>query len=185
MLEKILQWDREALIYLNGFGIEKYDGFWLIVTDFRTWIPLFIALILLIFLKYSRRDAVLVLLSYLIMLLLLAATIFLTKDWIGRLRPNNDQGLNLLIRIVHMPSDFSFFSGHSTISFGITTLTVLLLGKKFAWINLIWIYPLLFSFSRIYLGVHFPSDILVGALVGVFFAWAVYRMLKKFKSNSG
>lgn len=185
MLEKILQWDRETFIYLNGLGIEKYDGFWLTVTDFRTWAPLFIALILLIFWKNSRREAVTMLLTYFIMLSLLAATIFLTKEWIGRLRPNNDEGVNLLIRIVHAPSDFSFFSGHSAISFGIATMTVLLLGKKFAWIHLIWIYPILFSFSRIYLGVHFPSDVLVGALVGMFFAWAFYRLYKKFKPELG
>ena len=181
MLEQILEWDREVFVYLNNLGLTEYDGFWLVVTDFRTWIPLFIALILVIFWKNSRREAVWMLLSFIPMLLLLQLAISITKASVERLRPNNAPELEPLIRVVHDPSSFSFFSGHAAVSFGIASLVVLFLRKKVAWIQLVWIYPILFAYSRIYLGVHYPVDILVGGLVGMFFAWVFYRMYKKFK----
>ena len=121
-------------------------------------------------------------LSYISMLIILSITITAVKEGVGRLRPNNDEAINLLIRIVHQPSSFSFFSGHAASSFSIATLAVLFLRKKFKWINLIWIFPLLFSFSRIYLGVHYPLDIMAGALVGVIFAWIFYRMHQKLRA---
>ncbi|MFK7812911.1 MAG: phosphatase PAP2 family protein [Maribacter sp.] len=180
MFEKLLEWDRDSLIYLNSLGIEEYDLFWLTVTKFPTWIPLFLLIIFLLFWKNSRKEGFWMLLSYVSMLMLLSATIFLTKEYVGRLRPNNDETINLLIRIVHQSSNYSFFSGHAASSFSIATITVLFLRKKILLIHVVWIYPILFSFSRIYVGVHYPTDIIVGAFIGMFFAWLFYRMNQKF-----
>jgi len=182
MLEEILKLDREIFIYLNNMGIDEYDGFWLIITKFPTWIPLFLAIVILLFWKNTVQQALWMILSYISMLSMLYLTISLVKYNVGRLRPNNDEAINTLIRIVHQPNDFSFFSGHAATSFCIATMAVLLLRKKFKWVHLIWIYPLLFSFSRIYLGVHYPTDIVVGALVGVLFAYVFYGMYTKFKA---
>lgn len=182
MLEKLLEWDRETFIYLNNLGIEEYDSFWLTITKFPTWIPLFVLIIVLLFWKNSKKEAFWMLLSYVSMLTVLSMAIFLTKQFVGRLRPNNDETINLLIRIVHQAGDYSFFSGHAASSFSIATLTVLFLQKKFRWIHLVWIYPILFSFSRIYVGVHYPTDIIVGTLVGMLFAWLFCRMHQKFRA---
>ncbi|MBM1108050.1 phosphatase PAP2 family protein [Aurantibacter crassamenti] len=182
MLEKLLDWDREIFIFLNNLGTDSHDVFWQTITKFPPWIPLYLILIALLFWKSSFKEGVWMLLSYVSMLVILQPTIYTTKHFVGRLRPNNNESINQLIRIVHEPSNFSFFSGHAAFSFSIATLAVLFLRKKTRFIHFVWLYPILFSSSRIYLGVHYPSDILVGALVGVLFAFVFYRMHQKFKA---
>lgn len=182
MLEKLVQWDREAFIYLNNMGVDQYDGFWSAITSFSNWTPFFLLLIFLLFFRNHREQGFWMLLAFSSMLTVLTIVIFTTKELVGRLRPNNDETINSLIRIVQQPTDYSFFSGHAASSFSIATLAVLFLRKRFGFIHLIWLYPLLFSFSRIYLGVHYPSDIIVGTLVGMLLAFIFYKLHQKFRA---
>ncbi len=182
MLERLRQWDREFLIYLNGLGVEQYDVFWSVVTKFGTWTPLFLLIVFLLFWKDNLKNAVWSLLFYVLMILAVGFAIDTVKNWVGRLRPNNDTEINQLIRILHTPHDFSFFSGHAASSFSIATMAVLLLRSRYPWIYILFLWPLLFSFSRIYLGVHYPFDILVGALVGVGFAFLFDNLRRRIKA---
>ncbi|WP_299801340.1 phosphatase PAP2 family protein [Maribacter sp. Asnod2-G09] len=176
MLDKILQWDRDAFVYLNSLGIEQYDIFWSTVTKFPPWLPLFAFIIILFFVKFSKREAIAMILTLLVMVVFVGTLTDLTKNVVARLRPNNDEELNTLIRILRSPSGFSFFSGHASSSFSVITLTVLFLRRKFKWVYLFYIWPILFAMSRVYVGVHFPIDLIVGALVGIVSAWLFYRL---------
>ncbi|MEH6513034.1 MAG: phosphatase PAP2 family protein [Maribacter arcticus] len=175
MLDKILQWDRETFVYLNSLGIKQYDMFWSIVTKFPPWIPLFVLIITLFFIKSSKREALFMILTLLAMVLFVSTLTDLTKNVVARLRPNNDEEINTLIRILKSPSGFSFFSGHASSSFSVITFVVLFLRHHFKWVYLFYIWPILFAISRIYVGVHFPLDIIIGALVGIFSAWMFYK----------
>ncbi len=174
MLKRILDWDRETFIFLNGLGIERFDLFWSTVTNITTWIPLFILFFYLLYRKYPRRESLLMTLTIVLVLSFIVLSMTITKDWVARLRPNNDPDVNTLIRILKSPTNFSFFSGHAASSFGITTIMFLFLRKKVRWAWLFYIWPLLFAFSRIYVGVHYPVDILVGTFVGLFYAFLFY-----------
>lgn len=176
MLDDILQWDRDTFVYLNRLGIEQYDAFWSTVTKFPPWIPLFALIVFLFFFKFPKREAITMILTILVMAAFVATITHLTKHVVARLRPNNDEELNTLIRILRSPSGFSFFSGHASSSFSIITLTVLFLRHKFKWVYLFYIWPLLFAMSRVYVGVHFPIDLMVGAAVGIVSAWLFYRL---------
>lgn len=176
MLDKILQWDREAFVYLNSLGIEQYDMFWSTVTKFPPWIPLFVLIISLFFIKFSKREALFMILTLLMMVFFVSTLTDLTKNVVARLRPNNDEEINTLIRILRSPSGFSFFSGHASSSFSVITFVVLFLRHHFKWIYLFYIWPILFAMSRIYVGVHFPIDLMVGASVGIFSAWMFYKL---------
>jgi len=99
---------------------------------------------------------------------------------VQRLRPNNNIAINTFIRIVKDPSSYSFFSGHSSSSFSITTLIVLFLRKKVKWSWVFYTWPLLFAYSRIYVGVHYPLDILVGTLVGISSGILFYKIYNRF-----
>lgn len=176
MLDKILQWDRETFVYLNSLGIEQYDMFWSTVTKFPPWIPLFVLIISLFFIKFSKREALFMILTLLMMVFFVSTLTDLTKNVVARLRPNNDEEINTLIRILRSPSGFSFFSGHASSSFSVITFVVLFLRRHFKWIYLFYIWPILFAMSRIYVGVHFPIDLMVGASVGIFSAWMFYKL---------
>ena len=176
MLEKLLEWDRDTFIYLNSLGIEKYDGFWSVVTSISTWIPLFLLFIVLLFLKNGRLEGLYKLLTVLIMVLFVLTVTDVTKEFVARLRPNNDEEINTLIRILKSPTDYSFFSGHAASSFSITLLIFLFLRTKVKWAALFFLWPILFAMSRIFVGVHFPIDILVGMFFGLFSAYLFYRL---------
>lgn len=182
MFEKLLEWDQQMLIYINNLGTEQFDSFWLTVTKFPTWIPLFLLISFLLIRNHSRKESFWIFLSFISMLLFVTAAIILTKENVGRLRPINDTEVSTVLRALTKPSDYSFFSGHAASSFSIIMLSVLYLRKKIKWAYLLFLWPLLFTFSRMYLGVHYPLDILVGSIVGVLFAAIFYRMHQKFKA---
>lgn len=180
MLEKMLKWDRDTFVYLNGLGIEKYDVFWATVTNISTWIPLFILFLVLFYLKFSKKEAFYQFLTVLGLAIFITVITHLTKISVARLRPNNTEEINTLIRILKTPTDYSFFSGHASSSFSITMLVFLFLRQKVKWAILFFIWPILFAMSRIYVGVHFPIDIIVGMVVGLLSGWLFYWLHQRF-----
>lgn len=176
MLDRLLEWDRDTFIYLNNLGIEQYDTFWSTVTKFPTWIPLLLLFGFLFFRKFTWRQALTIIATLFFMVFFVHTLTDLTKLVVARLRPNNNEEINTLIRILRGPTGFSFFSGHASVSFSITTFVVLFLRYFFKWSYLFFIWPVLFAMSRIYLGVHFPIDVIIGAMVGILSAWIFYKL---------
>jgi len=179
MLETFKQWDREIFIFLNSLDIGKFDAFWIFVTQIETWIPLFILFTFLILYYYRGRKGVTVVFFLLLSLGVTMVFTSVVKGYVARLRPNNVEALNELIRILQTPSSFSFFSGHASSNFSITTFVVLSLRQYSKWIYLSYLWPLVFVLSRIFVGVHYPSDIFVGALVGTSFAFLFHYLCQK------
>lgn len=179
MYETLKNWDRELFVWLNSLGIEDYDRFWIFATQISSWTPLFIVFfILLFYFKGWKKGAI----AVLFLILTFAVTIYFTnfiKDYIQRLRPNNVEALSTLIRILQKPENYSFFSGHASSSFSIVTFLCLALRAHSKWIYITYIWPLIFVMSRIYVGVHYPSDIVVGAFVGTCFAFVFYAIFKR------
>lgn len=160
---------------LNHLGSETYDAFWVTATQATTWIPLFLFFILLLFKKYPAKQAWLMIGNALLLLLVVLGITLATKEGIARLRPSENTQLKAVIRILSRPEGYSFFSGHASSSFSLTTLMVLYLRASFRWRYLFFVWPVFFASSRIYLGVHYPIDILVGALIGILTGLLFYR----------
>lgn len=179
MLETLKSWDRELFVFLNGLGIERFDRFWLFATLPQNWIPLFILFFILIFYYYRFKKGMIVAFFLLVTVVVTMLFTEMIKDYVARLRPNNVEAFGELIRILQKPSNYSFFSGHASSSFSIATFVVLILRKFTQWIYLVYLWPLIFVMSRIFIGVHYPSDIFVGALVGTIFAWIFYIFCSK------
>lgn len=180
MLEQLKEWDRELFIYLNSLGVERFDSFWVWVTQEENWIPLYIILFLLIIKAYPKKASLIVLGGYLSSFLITFGLTRLIKASVARIRPNNVTELQEVIRILQEPTYYSFVSGHTSTSMAISTFIVLVLRKHFKWIYFLYIWPFLFASSRIYVGVHYPADIAVGALLGVLVAYLVYLIVKKY-----
>ena len=188
MLDKLLEWDSEVFVYLNNLGIERYDTFWTVATEIRSWTFLFILFFALILMAYPKREALYRSMTVLLLLLAVLLLTDITKEFFERLRPNNNEQLQELIRILKKPESFSFFSGHAATSFAITTLIYLFLRKRLKWIWLLYLWPLIFSFSRIYVGVHYPFDILTGTVVGILLAFlfngGYYRFIAPYSGSA-
>ena len=180
MLDWLLEWDRETLVCLNNLGVEKYDAFWDTVTKYPPWIPLFLVFFLLIYRAFQWRQVIVLLLVLGAMILFVETLTHFTKLWVARVRPNNDEEIRSLIRVLRNPKNYSFFSGHASMSFSVTTFIYLSLRQRFRWTWIFYIWPFLFIVSRIYLGVHFPLDVIAGALVGIFTAWMFHTVYKSF-----
>ncbi len=178
MLEKILLLDKELLIYLNGLGSETFDGLWLFITKQTNWIPFFIFLLYLVYKKLGVKQSLIVLIFVAV---LVAATDQITnlfKYEFQRLRPCSDPAINTIIRVVKSSETFSFFSGHAANTMAVAAFLFLLLKKQYRYFWLIFLWPLIFAYSRIYLGLHYPIDIMCGYLCG----WITgYLMHKAFQ----
>ncbi|WP_432411678.1 phosphatase PAP2 family protein [Rasiella sp. SM2506] len=185
MLQTLKEWDRELFIWLNSLGIERFDGFWIFVTQIESWIPLFLFFFIIIFLKYGFKKGFIVIFFTILTFGVTITFTNLVKDYIARLRPNNVDALAEVIRILQKPTNFSFFSGHASSSFAVTTFVALAIRNYTKWIYLAFIWPLIFILSRIYVGVHYPSDLFVGALVGVIIAVLIYWICKKVLEKMG
>lgn len=167
MWEQLIQWDRELFIYLNGLGVQTYDAFWIFVTKIEHWIPWYLFIFVLFFVGYKRRQAITGILLSLVVVGFSLGITEIVKNVVSRIRPSNMPEITELSRVLQSPNSFSFFSGHAAVSVAVTTFVVLALRHQFKWIYVIYIWPLLFMTSRIYVGVHYPGDILIGSLVGI------------------
>ncbi|APZ46982.1 phosphatase PAP2 family protein [Polaribacter reichenbachii] len=180
MFDFIIQKDQELLIFFNSLGSEQWDPFWLAITKQFNWAPLFLFVIILIFKFFGWKRGSFVILSLIILVAFSDQFVNLIKNTIERLRPNNNPEINHIIRTFsYSPKGFSFVSGHATTSTFFSVFVILLLRDKFKYIYFILIFPLLFSFSRMYLGVHFPLDVTMGALIGFILANLYYLLFNK------
>ena len=179
MLEQLKEWDRELFIYLNGLGIESYDNFWITVTTIQNWIPLYITFFILYFVAFHWKKALFTSLFILATALSTYGFTNVVKNFFLRLRPNNQPEIADVIRILQTPDNYSFFSGHSAVSTAAALFLILSLKDKYPWIWVVLIWPLLFMLSRIYVGVHYPGDVLVGAAVGIIFAITFFMLYQR------
>jgi len=175
-INQLISIDKSVLIYLNNLGSPKWDGFWLFVTNQYNWIPLFVFMLFLIFKFYGLKNGLLILVLVALLVAFTDQFVNLIKHTFERLRPNNDPTVKNLIRIAYSPHSYSFVSGHATNSMANTVFIYLLLKKHFKQVWLFFVWPIVFAYSRIYLGVHYPIDILAGALLGAGLGFGFYKI---------
>jgi undecaprenyl-diphosphatase len=184
MIDQLMELDREIFLYLNGHHAPWLDPIMLFVTETLSWLPLHLFLLYLIF-KDHQKKGWFVLIGLVITIVLAdQVTSTLMKPYFARFRPSHEPTLQSLVHIVngYKGGKFGFASSHAANTFGVATFLFLLFGKTRRWIILLFLWAALVTYSRIYLGVHYPGDILVGGLVGMLSAVAgfwVYRWLKK------
>ncbi len=182
-LHFILQKDRELLIFLNSLGSENWDAFWKMVTNKLAWFPLFALLLYLIFKAYGLKKGLTILLIVAVAITFTDQFTNLIKNTFERIRPCNDPTIFDQLRVLHKSRDFSFFSGHASNSFTNSTLLFLLLRKYYKYMGLLFIWPILFAYSRVYLGVHYPLDIFTGMVFGIISGFVFYKITVKILSK--
>lgn len=176
MLEQIQSLDAQLLIYLNSLGSETFDGFWLFITKQTNWIPLFLLFLFVIYKKIGTKQTLYLLLFTTVLLTITNGVCDLFKHGFERLRPCNNPDINSIIRVVKTTKSFSFFSGHAANTMAVATFLYHAFKSRFKYMGLLFLWPLIFAYSRIYLGLHYPGDVLTGYFFGAVFGFLMYKI---------
>ena len=184
MIEEILKLDSKLFLYLNNLVTPEFDSFWTTLSKIEANILMYLFLICLFFYIQKIRPKFLNV-FYLIFVIALMITITdqganLFKDSFQRLRPCYNESIKDSIRLVkdNCGGKYGFFSAHASNSFSLAIFFGLLFKNRIRYIILITIvYASLISYSRIYLGVHFPIDIIIGSSFGLCVGFIMYSFV--------
>jgi len=180
MLEKILELDTSLFLFLNSLHSPIFDKIMWHISGKFEWIPLYLTIIFFIFKKFKLKGFVPLIFLILAISISDLISVNLFKDVFQRLRPSQTPELSNIIHLVnnYKGGKFGFVSSHAANSFAIATFTLLLFkNKKYTYFIIFW--AILVSYSRIYLGVHYPLDIICGALLGIIVAKILYLANQK------
>ena len=166
MMKEIIQKDQELLIFLNNLGTEFLDPIFMYITHQINWWPFFLLLIFLMLKKISWKEFGLLVLVLTLFFVFTDQSTNIVKKSVQRLRPVNDSDVLPYLRYLRGARDYSFFSGHASNSSGAMLIIFYILKRyyKYAWLVLL--FPLLFAYTRLYLALHYPLDILCGFVFG-------------------
>ncbi|QYA24056.1 phosphatase PAP2 family protein [Gramella sp. MT6] len=180
-MEKLAELDRELFLYLNNLGSENWDWMWIAISDKWMAIPLYALLLYLIFRKFGWKPT---LITMVVVALLITATDQLAnlfKHGFERPRPCRQEGVMEYARFVaERCGRFGYFSAHAANSTGVAVFLSLLFKKHYPKLFMfLLIWAIVVSYSRIYLGVHYPGDVITGMFIGAVFGY-LFQQLRKF-----
>ena len=178
MVEKILIYERDAFFALNGSDSAFLDRFMWIFTGKAVWLPLAFLILLVLIYKKNWRESLLILLAIVLVFTLCDQfASHVCKPVFTRFRPTHHPDFMDQVKTVfgYRGGLYGFISSHAANAFGFATLMALIMRDKlFGWTIFFW--AALTAYTRVYLGVHFISDIVPGAISGVFFGYLVYKL---------
>ena len=175
LFDAILAADIDLFLFLNGINSSFWDIFFYLFSARTTFLLFYIALIYFV-IKTSKKRAIWVILSIIVVIILSdQVTSSILKPWIQRFRPSRDPSLEGIVHLVFGKRGglYGFASSHAANTFGVGTLIALIYRNKLVTSAVI-IWAIVTSYSRIYLGVHYPLDVLCGGAIGAFFAAMIY-----------
>jgi undecaprenyl-diphosphatase len=171
--------DRELFVTLNELHSPWLDDVMVGISNKWVWIPLYAFLLFRVVRIYGRQSIYILMSVGILILLSDQISVHFFKDVFQRLRPCHDERLADLVHIVndHCGGQYGFISSHASNVFALAVFLGFMLKSEGRW----WLYSLLVwafivSYTRIYLGVHYPLDIMVGGLVGAFLALTIFYL---------
>ncbi|MEA1886233.1 MAG: phosphatase PAP2 family protein [Bacteroidota bacterium] len=176
MLEKL---DQDLFLILNSIHSPWWDKFMVAVSGRLTWVPLYIIILVLLAIKYKRSFLIIIPIVILTITASDQLSVHAFKEVFQRLRPCHEP---MLEGLVHTVNDrcgglYGFVSSHAANSFAAAVLSLGLMKRKWFTV-LILFWAALVSYSRIYLGVHYPGDIIGGAILGTLLAYGFFTLFR-------
>jgi undecaprenyl-diphosphatase len=176
MLEKILEYERGLFFLLNGSDSPTMDRFMWLVSNTWVWIPWAACLLIVIFYKKNWKEALFVIFAIALVITICdQVSASLIKPYFARFRPTHHPDFMDEVKTVfgYRGGRYGFVSSHAANAFGCAIFTILLFRNKFFTFTML-TFALLNAYSRVYLGVHFISDVVGGAIVGVLAGFICY-----------
>lgn len=177
-MDTLIELDKELFFFLNGLHADWLDAIMFWISDKIIWIPFYAFLAYLIIKEYKWK-AVIWLVG--IGLAIAASDQILSgimKPYFERYRPSRDPALQGLVHIVngYTGGRYGFASSHAGNVFALATFMFFLLRDRYQWIVWVFVWAAVVSYSRIYLGVHYPGDIIIGGIIGTLMGWIFFKL---------
>ena len=187
-MHEIIQEDRQLFLFLNNLGSKPFDQFWILISETWIWVPLYAIFLYFLYKTFKLKSLIFILIFIALGVTVSDQLAGIFKTGIARLRPCHDPTLNNLMRSVKCGGMLGFYSSHASNTFFIVTFLSRLLYKKYKLLPyFLFFWAIVVSYSRIYLGVHFPFDVLMGAamgyLLGGLFSTITLNVLQKQSKN--
>lgn len=186
MLEHL---DQQFFLFLNSLNSDLFDPIMYTLSGKLIWAPLYAAILTYIAIR-EKRKFWLILLFILIAVILADQGSNIIKMAVKRYRPCHEPALEGLVHMVKnvCGGAYGFVSSHAANSFNVALISLLFIRKKWFTISIV-IWASVVGYSRIYLGVHYPGDVLCGSILGASVGWSVYHLYifteqKRMKSRS-
>ena len=177
----ILEFDRQLLDIFNGSNSLFLDNLAVTLTTGLTWVPLYLVLLYLVIKNNDTMAQILLTIVFAIACVLISSTVAdgIIKPLVARPRPLNDPNIKDAIDVVvnYGSRQFSFFSGHASNTFCLAIFFSMLIRSRLATVVLVG-WSLLNCWTRLYLGMHYPSDILAGLLWGAVVGTSMYYLYR-------
>ena len=177
MLDQLLEWDIALFLFLNGLGTSFFDPFWMLMTHKATNFAVYLVLLFWFYRFKGVKQTLFLLLSVGALILVTDQITNVFKYGFERLRPCHNLEVQHVMRLVKSGCGglYSYFSGHASNSFVLATYFSILFSARFPKLKFVlFLIAACIAYSRVYVGVHFPLDIVSGAVFGTLWALCFY-----------
>ena len=184
----MINFDTELFLFLNGLHADWLDPVMTFISGKLTWTPFYLILLYLVIKNYKKQSVLIILGIILLIVCSDQVSSGIFKPLFERPRPCHNEAIKDL---VHLPDGrcggaYGFISSHACNVFALAVFMTNILKRyyrKIGWVMFVW--ASLVAYSRIYMGVHYPGDVIVGAAVGAIIGWLMFKAYRLWRMTNG